>query len=49
MISYEIAMGLILLSVILLSQSLNLTDIVLAQEKIWFVIPLFSRNKSSSF
>jgi|TARA_Y100001934_G_scaffold283492_1_gene403716 NADH:ubiquinone oxidoreductase subunit H len=31
MISYEIAMGLILLSVILLSQSLNLTDIVMAQ------------------
>ncbi len=41
MISYEIAMGLILLSVILLSQSLNLTDIVMAQYNVWFFIPLF--------
>jgi len=41
MISYEIAMGVILLSVILLSQSLNLTDIVMAQFNVWFFIPLF--------
>jgi len=34
MISYEIALSLILLSVILLSQSLNLNDIVMAQYNI---------------
>jgi len=41
MISYEIALSLILLSVILLSQSLNLNDIVMAQYNIWFFLPLF--------
>lgn len=41
MISYEIALGLILLSVVLLAQSLNLNDIVMAQYNIWFFVPLF--------
>jgi NADH-quinone oxidoreductase subunit H len=41
MISYEVALGLILISVLLLVGSLNLTDIVLAQADMWFVVPLF--------
>lgn len=40
MISYEIALGLILLSVILFAQSLNLNDIVMAQYNVWFILPL---------
>jgi len=39
MISYEVSMGLILLSVIIFTSSLNLTSIVLSQEKIWFIVP----------
>lgn len=34
-------MGLILLSVVLLSGSLNLTDIVNSQKNFWYAIPLF--------
>jgi NADH-quinone oxidoreductase subunit H len=41
MISYEVSIGFIILSVVLCSGSFNLTEIVLAQEEIWFVIPLF--------
>jgi NADH-quinone oxidoreductase subunit H len=41
MISYEIGIGFILLLVFLLVGSLNLTDIVIAQEQGWFFIPLF--------
>jgi len=41
MISYEVSIGLIIISVLLLSGSLNLTQIVLAQSKIWYVVPLF--------
>lgn len=41
MISYEISIGLVIVSVLICSGSLNLTDIVLSQQKIWFVIPLF--------
>ncbi len=41
MISYEVSMGLIIISVIICAGSLNLTDIVLAQSDIWFIIPLF--------
>ena len=41
MISYEVSIGLILMSIILCVGSLNLTDIVLAQKDIWFIIPLF--------
>ena len=40
MISYEIGMGFILLLVFLLVGSLNLTDIVLAQQSGWFCFPL---------
>jgi len=41
MISYEVSMGLIIISVLLCSGSLNLTKIVLAQQNMWFAIPLF--------
>ena len=41
MVSYEVSLGLILITVLLCVGSLNLTEIVLAQEKVWFAIPLF--------
>ena len=41
MVSYEVSIGVIIINVLLCVGSLNLRDIVLAQEKIWFVIPLF--------
>ena len=41
MISYEISIGVIIVNVLLFVGSLNLSDIVLAQQKIWFVVPLF--------
>ena len=41
MVSYEVSIGFVIITVLLCVGSLNLSDIVLAQEKIWFVIPLF--------
>lgn len=41
MVSYEVSIGLIIISVLLCSNSLNLINIVKAQEKVWYVIPLF--------
>jgi NADH-quinone oxidoreductase subunit H len=41
LISYEISMGLVIMPVLLLSQSTNLTDIVLSQSTIFYIIPLF--------
>ena len=41
MISYEVSIGVIIINVLLCVGSLNLTDIVLAQEKLWFIVPLF--------
>ena len=41
MVSYEVSIGGIIINVLLCVGSLNLNDIVLAQENIWFVIPLF--------
>ena len=41
MISYEVSIGLIIISVLLSSGSLNLTDIVLSQQNMWYVIPHF--------
>jgi len=41
MISYEVSIGLIIISVILCVGSLNLSDIVLAQKNHWFALPLF--------
>nr|YP_009019497.1 NADH dehydrogenase subunit 1 [Gracilaria salicornia]AHG53084.1 NADH dehydrogenase subunit 1 [Gracilaria salicornia]AMR57134.1 NADH dehydrogenase subunit 1 [Gracilaria salicornia]UAD89807.1 NADH dehydrogenase subunit 1 [Gracilaria salicornia] len=40
MVSYEVSIGLILINVLLCTGSLNLTEIVLAQQKIWYAIPL---------
>lgn len=37
MIAYEVFMGLSLMGVVMLSRSFNLTEIVAAQEKIWYV------------
>lgn len=41
MVSYEVSMGLIILAVILLAGSMNLSEIVLAQSSVWFIIPAF--------
>jgi NADH-quinone oxidoreductase subunit H len=41
MVSYEVSMGFVLVTVLLCVGSLNLTDIVRAQTRIWFFIPLF--------
>ena len=41
MVSYEVSIGIIIINVLLCVGSLNLNDIVLAQEKMWFIIPLF--------
>ena len=41
MVSYEIAIGLIIINVLISAGSLNLTDIVLAQQGLWYVIPHF--------
>jgi NADH-quinone oxidoreductase subunit H len=41
MISYEVFMGLSLLGVVMLAGSFSLREIVLAQSKIWFVLPQF--------
>jgi NADH-quinone oxidoreductase subunit H len=40
MISYEMSIGFTVLSVILCTGSYNLTNIVLAQQKTWFILPL---------
>lgn len=41
MISYEVSIGIIIIVVLISAGSLNLTDIVLAQQSIWYIIPLF--------
>jgi NADH-quinone oxidoreductase subunit H len=41
MVSYEVSIGVIIINVLLCVGSLNLKDIVLAQENLWFVVPLF--------
>ena len=41
MISYEVSIGLIIVSVLLTSRSLNLSEIVMAQKDLWYVIPHF--------
>ena len=40
MVSYEVSMGFIIITVLLVVGSLNLTDIVHAQRNVWFVVPL---------
>ena len=41
MVSYEVSIGIIIINVLLCVGSLNLKDIVLAQQDLWYVIPLF--------
>jgi len=41
MISYEISMGFIFITVIVSSGSLNLIEIVLSQQTIWYILPHF--------
>ena len=41
MITYEVFMGLSLMGVVMLSGSLNMTQIVEAQQGMWFVVPQF--------
>lgn len=41
MVSYEVSMGFVIVTVLLCVGSLNLQDVVLAQKNIWFCIPLF--------
>ena len=41
MVSYEVSIGIIIINVLLCVGSLNLSDIVLAQQEMWFIIPLF--------
>ena len=41
MVSYEVSIGVIIINVLLCTGSLNLKDIVIAQENMWFIIPLF--------
>ncbi|MFC4166555.1 NADH-quinone oxidoreductase subunit NuoH [Teichococcus aestuarii] len=41
MVSYEVSMGLVIVTVLLCVGSLNLSEIVRAQKTVWFAIPLF--------
>lgn len=41
MVSYEVSIGFVMVSVLLLVGSLNLTDVVLAQQELWFCVPMF--------
>ena len=40
MVSYEVSIGVIIINVLLCVGSLNLTDIVMAQENLWCILPL---------
>lgn len=41
MISYEVSIGLIIINILIISGSLNISQIVLAQQNSWFILPLF--------
>jgi NADH-quinone oxidoreductase subunit H len=41
MISYEVSLGLIILSVLIITNSLRLSEIVISQSGCWFLVPLF--------
>ena len=47
LISYEIAMGLSLLGVIMMAGSLSLVTIVEAQDQVWYIVPRSSASRSS--
>ncbi len=40
MVSYEVSIGFVMITVLLCVGSLNLTDVVMAQRHIWFCVPL---------
>src|SRR5262252_2883048 len=40
MVSYEVSIGFVMITVLLCAGSLNLSDIVMAQRHIWFAVPL---------
>ncbi|HSE78982.1 MAG TPA: NADH-quinone oxidoreductase subunit NuoH [Alphaproteobacteria bacterium] len=40
MVSYEVSIGFVIITVLLCVGSLNITDIVLAQKNVWFFLPL---------
>ncbi|MGP1395851.1 MAG: NADH-quinone oxidoreductase subunit NuoH [Inquilinaceae bacterium] len=40
MVSYEVSIGFVIITVLLCVGSLNLTDIVMAQQTVWFAVPL---------
>ena len=40
MVSYEVSIGFVIITVLLCAGSLNLTDIVMAQKGMWYAIPL---------
>ena len=40
MVSYEVSIGFVIITVLLCVGSLNLSEIVKAQEKVWFAVPL---------
>ncbi|MCC7167555.1 MAG: NADH-quinone oxidoreductase subunit NuoH [Rhodospirillales bacterium] len=39
MVSYEVSIGFVLISILLTVGSLNLSDVVMAQKKVWFILP----------
>jgi len=41
MVSYEVSIGLILINLLLAAGSLNFSHLVLAQQRVWFLVPLF--------
>ncbi|MCK8782811.1 NADH-quinone oxidoreductase subunit NuoH [Roseomonas sp. NAR14] len=41
MVSYEVSMGFVIVTVLLCVGSLNLTEVVRAQQNVWFCLPLF--------
>ena len=41
MVSYEVSMGFVMVTVLVCVGSLNLNDVVLAQQRVWFCLPLF--------
>lgn len=41
MISYEVSIGIILVSVLLCSGSFNITEVIKSQDSVWYIVPLF--------